>query len=74
MVGLRLKLRPRRALWGGVTPTMNLDAQTKPKAKTITRIRYVQRKRIGKHCQVAAPKKRQKKCRQALAVQANIIS
>jgi hypothetical protein len=64
---------PRRALGGGVTPTVNQHAQTKPKAKTITRIRYVHRKRIGKHCQVGATEERQKEFRQDLAVQANII-
>jgi hypothetical protein len=35
------------ALRSGGIPTVNMDAETNPKAKTITTIRYVHRKRIS---------------------------
>jgi hypothetical protein len=38
---------PRGALRSGGIPTVNMDAETNPTAKTITTIRYVHRKRIS---------------------------
>ena len=44
---------PRGALRGGDLPTVNVDAQTNPKAKTIPTIRYVHRKRIPERLSAA---------------------
>ena len=52
----------RGALRGGGMPTMNVDAQTNPKAKTIPTIRYVLRKRASRtDCQRLVTKAWQEK-------------